>query len=374
MPGEPPPRLRLALLFGGRSPEHDVSVISAQSVLAALDPARFAVLPMAIDRDGRWLSPARSQQLLLPAPAGEPQPVAKGGADEVYDLVPADTLAGQVDVVFPLLHGPFGEDGTVQGLLELLDVPYVGAGVAASAVGMDKALMKALFAQHGLPVLPYQAIAAHQWERTRDEVRARALRAIGLPCFVKPANMGSSIGISKVNVPEQLEVALDLAFTYDLKVLVEQGVPGYREIECAVLGNDDVAVSVPGEIKIAGDFYDYRTKYSDGAAALQVPAEVRPATAERLRQVAGEAFQAIDAAGMARVDFLVAPDESEIWLNEINTIPGFTPYSMYPILWQASGLSYRALIVRLVELALERHARRSRLQRQRLPQPDSEQA
>ena len=358
-----PRRVRLALLFGGRSPEHDVSLISARSVRQALDPERFEVLPMAIGRDGRWLPLESSQALLGAAGVAQSDEEQAGG-----ELVPAVTLTGAVDVIFPILHGPFGEDGTVQGLLELLGVPYVGAGVAASAVGMDKALMKALFAQQGLPVLPAFVVHAHQWRRDRDALVARALAQIGLPCFVKPANMGSSIGVSKVTASDELAAALDLALSYDLKVLVEQGVPGYREIECAVLGNEDPAVSVPGEILIESAFYDYQTKYTDGAAGLQVPAHVRPETASTLQRISLEAFSAIDCAGMARVDFLVAPDESAIWLNEINTIPGFTPYSMYPLLWRASGVPYPELIARLVELAMDRHQARGALRRERAPQ------
>lgn len=371
MSGEPPRRIRLALIFGGRSPEHDVSVISAQSVRRALDPSRFAVLPMAIGREGQWLAAESSAALLgTGGEAAVEQDVAGEHALGAMgtELVPAETLTGAIDVAFPLLHGPYGEDGTIQGLLELLNVPYVGAGVAASAVGMDKALMKALFLQQDLPVLPYAVVRAHQWEHDRDAVLQRLALKPGLPCFVKPANMGSSIGISKVETASALGPALDLAFAYDLKVLVEHGVPGYREIEAAVLGNDLPEVSLPGEILVDGPFYDYHTKYTEGAAGLQVPADLTPETARRLRRLALGAFAAIDAAGMARVDFLVAPDESEIWLNEINTIPGFTPYSMYPLLWQASGLSYPDLIARLVELAIERHDRRGALHRDRLPE------
>ena len=367
MTAEPPRRIRLALLFGGRSPEHEVSVISARSMRQALDPARFEVLPLAIGRDGRWLPAPASHALFMPGSAAptSTDDVAPPGTGE---LVPAPGLSSTVDVVFPLLHGPYGEDGTVQGLLELLDLPYVGAGVAASAVGMDKALMKGLFQQYGLPVLSYAVVKRPEWGRGREAVSRRLLDAPGLPCFVKPANMGSSIGVSKVETPAALGPALDLAFSYDTKVLVEQGVPGYREIECAVLGNDDPAVSVPGEISMNADFYDYRTKYTDGAANLVIPAAVRSETARTLQALSLRAFEAIDAAGMARVDFLVSHDESAIWLNEINTIPGFTPFSMYPLLWQASGLPYPELIARLVDLALERHAARAELRRDRAPE------
>ncbi|HVA92485.1 MAG TPA: D-alanine--D-alanine ligase family protein [Chloroflexota bacterium] len=364
MTGLPPRRVRLALLFGGRSPEHDVSLTSARSVLAALDPARFEVALMAIGRDGRWLPGPASQGLL-----SETTPVA-GSAVRALDaggLVPDANLGAMVDVVFPLLHGPFGEDGTVQGLLELLNLPYVGAGVVASATGMDKALMKALFLQRALPVLPHRVLTRHSWVSRRDAILQMLRASPGFPCFVKPSNMGSSIGVSRVDTVDALGPALDVAFQYDLKVLVEQGVPGYREIECGVLGNDAPTVSVPGEITMRTAFYDYHTKYTEGEASLEVPARVRPETATALQAMALEAFAAIDCAGMARVDFLVSPDESEIWVSEINTIPGFTPYSMYPRLWEASGLSYPDLITRLVELALERHEARASLLRDRIP-------
>jgi D-alanine-D-alanine ligase len=369
MPGqhEPPRKVRLALLFGGRSPEHDVSLTSAQSVLTALDPARYEVVPVAIGRDGRWLPPETSRALLGSGnPGGDGESAAleqvAGGS-----LVPSADFGASVDVVFPLLHGPFGEDGTVQGLLEIMDVPYVGAGVAASAVGMDKVLMKDLFRQHDLPVLPFTVLHKRRWPDQREATLARLSEGSGLPYFVKPANMGSSIGVSRVDTPEELAPAIEQAFRYDLKVLVERGVPGYREIECAVLGNDQPDVSVPGEIVIQSRFYDYYTKYTDGEAGLVVPAAVQPETARTLQALAARAFEAIDCAGMARVDFLVSPDESAIWLNEINTIPGFTPYSMYPRLWQASGISYPELVNRLVMLGLERHRERAHLQREHGP-------
>jgi D-alanine-D-alanine ligase len=366
MSAEPPRRVRLALLFGGRSPEHDVSLTSARSVRRALDPARFDVVPLAIDREGRWMEIGASQALLAEESSAE---WASGAAG---DLVPAPDLGSVVDVVFPMLHGPFGEDGTIQGLLELLNIPYVGAGVAASAVGMDKALMKALFLQHGLPVLPHTVVTAHRWATAPEAIVREVLDRFTLPVFVKPANMGSSVGISRVDAPDDLATALDVALRYDLKALVEHGVPGYREIECAVLGNDEPVVSLPGEIVLSGGFYDYETKYTDGRAGLVIPARVRQETARALQDLSLRAFAAIDAAGMARVDFLVAPDESAIWLSEINTIPGFTPLSMYPALWQASGLSYPDLISRLVDLALERHEARARLQRQRGPREATE--
>jgi D-alanine-D-alanine ligase len=367
MTADPTRRIRLALLLGGRSPEHDVSVTSAHSVYQALDPERFDVVPVAIGRDGRWLPIETSRAMLTTGDSRSSNGLLGQTSGE---LVPDSGFGATVDVVFPLLHGPFGEDGTVQGLLELLDIPYVGAGVAASAVGMDKLLMKGLFERHGLPVLPYAVVRRSAWDKDRSATLRRVLDAPGVPCFVKPANMGSSVGVHRCDAPEDIEPALDDALTYDLKVLVEQGVPGYREIECAVLGNNEPMVSVPGEILIDSAFYDYQTKYTDGKAGLQVPARVRPETVASLQAISLEAFAAIDAAGMARIDFLISPDESEIWLNEINTIPGFTPFSMYPLLWQASGIPYSQLVSRLVDLALERHAEKARLRRDRLIGPD----
>jgi D-alanine-D-alanine ligase len=305
---------------------------------------------------------ATSQGLLVSSRAPANSGVAALGSGA---LVPDANIGAAVDVVFPLLHGPFGEDGTIQGLLELLNVPYVGAGVAASAVGMDKVLMKGLFAQYGLPVLPYSVVRRSQWDRDRVAVIESVLESTGLPCFVKPANMGSSIGVSRCDSEWAVAPAIETALNYDLKVLVEHGVPGYREIECAVLGNDEPEVSVPGEILIQKSFYDYHTKYTEGEAGLQVPARVAPETARKLQALSLRAFMAIDAAGMARVDFLVSADESEIWLSEINTIPGFTPLSMYPLLWQASGVAYPDLIRRLVDLALERHGDKTHLRRDR---------
>ena len=323
---------------------------------------RFEALPVAIDAQGRWLSLPASQALLATGASSSQQDAT---ALERGDLVPDRDFSGAVDVVFPLLHGPYGEDGTVQGLLELLDLPYVGAGVAASAVGMDKDLMKSVFAQHGLPVLPCAVIRRAAWELDRPHILERLATMPGLPAFVKPANMGSSVGVSRCDRATDLAEAIDEAFHYDLKVLVEQGVPGYREIECGVLGNDAPRASVAGEIVPLGTFYDYASKYTDGRAQLKIPADLRPETAASVRGMAVAAFEAIDAAGMARVDFLVSPDETAIWLSEINTIPGFTPLSMYPLLWQASGVSYPELIDQLVELALEKHAQKARLVRQR---------
>jgi D-alanine-D-alanine ligase len=360
-------RIRVGVIFGGRSGEHEVSLASAASVLSAIDPARYEVVPMGIAKDGQWLvggDPLRALAdaagvpvALPPAAAGHPSSHALSRVPTAGGL-PAG-VAARLDVVFPVIHGPYGEDGTLQGLLELADVPYVGAGVLASAVGMDKATMKAVFRAHGLPVVPHVVLRDHEWAAERGPWRQRVLDELGFPCFVKPANLGSSVGISKVTGPRTLDAAIDTAFAHDRKILVERGIAG-REIEVSVLGNDAPEASVPGEILPGREWYDYEAKYTDGVAKLLIPASLSPGLAEEFRRLAVAAFRTIDAAGLARVDFFLDTDEA-IWVNEINTIPGFTRFSAYPRLWEASGLSYPALVDRLIALALERHARKRRL-------------
>jgi D-alanine-D-alanine ligase len=351
-------RLRVLLVFGGRSAEHEVSVVSARSVLEALDPERYEVVTVGIDKEGGWH--------LLPGPpalpsTGELPAVATGaGSDVSLDRVPGTrelvSSSGDrepIDVVFPLVHGPFGEDGTLQGLFEMAGIPYVGAGVLASAVGMDKAVQKVLFAAAGLPVVSHEVVTEREWREDPEAVTARA-EALGTPLFVKPASLGSSVGITKVKTPADLDPAMREAFRHGRKALIEQGAEGAREIECAVLGNDDPVASVPGEIIPTAEFYDYRAKYRDDSTRLVVPAEIPAEIAEEVQRMAVAAFRAIDAAGMARVDFFYRkPDE--LIVNEINTIPGFTTVSMYPRLWDASGIAYPELVDRLVRLAVERH-------------------
>jgi len=359
-------KIRLALVFGGQSAEHDVSLSSARSVMAAVDPARYEVLPIAITPGGEWLVGAPAVDLLASVgfdDAGVSPAMALMAHDhDVAGIAHALSPAGPrgerggrpIDVVFPLLHGPHGEDGTVQGLFELAGVPYVGAGVAGSAVGMDKILMKNLFMQAGLPIVPFMALTRADWRREPESIAARVADTIGYPCFVKPANMGSSIGISRVDDPDSLPMALDEAARHDRRLLVERGVRAPRELECGVLGNDEPAASVVGEIRVRdAAFYDYDAKYQPGASDLVIPADVPHALAARVRDAACRAFLTIDGAGMARVDFLLGADGG-LYISEINTIPGFTPTSMFPLLWAASGLPYPALIDRLVELALER--------------------
>ena len=343
MPGDP--RLPLLLLFGGRSAEHDISRITARHVLAAADPERYAVTAVGIARDGRWIRCA-----VDPAQLGEALEID----GEVVD--PFDVL-DPTGVVFPLLHGPMGEDGTVQGLLEVADVAYVGCGVLGSAVSMDKIVAKHLAEAAGIPQARWRGL--HRDEAMgpgSDAVLDDLIDALGLPLFVKPANMGSSIGVSKVTSRDALTAAIDVALVHDDWIVVEENITG-REIEVAVLGHTtSPRASVPGEIIAAADFYDFDDKYNDGAAQLRIPAPLDPATADRLRALACMVFRAFRAEGLSRVDFFYDEAERGIIFNEINTIPGFTPISMYPQMWQATGLPYRALIDELVNLALERHS------------------
>jgi D-alanine-D-alanine ligase len=353
-------RLRLGIIFGGRSGEHEVSVVSAQHVIAAADRERFQVVPIGITRSGAWLTPQETEAILSRDEALYKKTLDTGsaGGEGLLARPQALEVLGQVDVVFPVMHGPYGEDGTLQGLLEMADVPYVGAGVAASAIGLDKALMKALFAQAGLPVPDYRVVPGWRWESDRQTVTRELEAAMDYPWFVKPANGGSSVGITKVRSREDLAEAVRLALRYDRKLVVEREVQG-REIECAVLGNDDPQTSPLGEIVYQREFYDYEAKYLDPSTKLIAPAHVPPETAARIQAMAVQAYRAMDCAGMGRVDFFLLPDGA-VYLDEINTIPGFTPISMFPRLWQLGGLSYGQLISRLVDLALERHEEKRR--------------
>ena len=353
------PRKRIAILFGGRSAEHEVSVVSAGAVQRALDPERFDPLFIGITKEGTWHLLDGPPQLeagatSLPAVTADPAleiELSRGSGT----IVSPDGEHREIDVAFPLVHGPYGEDGTIQGLLELSGIPYVGAGVLASAVGMDKAVQKVLFAAEGLPILPHQVVHEREWEEDPEAVEARA-QDLGYPLFAKPATLGSSIGISRVAHPDHLRGAVETALRYSSKALLERAAEGAREVECGVLGNDDPVASLPGEIVPAGEFYDYQAKYLDEATRLIVPAELDAEVIEEIQRLAVAAFDAIGAAGMARIDFFVW-DQGRVVVNEINTIPGFTHSSMYPRMWEASGLSYPRLIDRLVELALERHER-----------------
>ena len=378
-------KLRVGILFGGRSGEHEVSLLSAASILKAIDRKKFEVVPIGITKTGRWLTGGGAQALLSggsiaglgagDAAQGDSASAAllpSAPADAVTALVPdAVSLgSGKLDVVFPVLHGTFGEDGTIQGLFELADTAYVGSGVLGSAAGMDKDVMKRLFATARLPIVKHLTVLRNAWEASPRKTVTAIEAALKYPLFVKPANLGSSVGISKVHDRKELAPALTLAAKYDRKIVIEEGVAGKgksrittkaRELEVAVLGNDDPKASVVGEIVPGKEFYDYEAKYlSDGSIPI-IPAKITAAESKQIRAMAVEAFRACDLAGLARVDFLMEPDgKRRIYLNEVNTLPGFTSISMYPKLWQATGLSYADLITRLIELGLERHKERSR--------------
>jgi len=351
----PSRRLRLALLFGGRSGEHEVSVVSARSVVAALDPSRYDVLPMAIDHAGRWADAATSQRVLSSSGDRADQVTAFVGSARIDPRL----LEDSVDVVFPILHGPFGEDGTAQGLLEMLDLPYVGCDVTASAVCMDKIQAKRIFSQQGLATPAWEEVDAESWRRDPRANAARCL-GLGLPLFVKPACLGSSVGITKVKDPSEIERAIDTALEHGQRAIVERGVDA-RELEVAVLGDLEPQASVPGEVVPGHEFYDYADKYLDDHCRLLAPAPLDDEQSAAARALAVRAFRALGCEGMARVDLFLARDGGTLWVNEVNTIPGFTSISMYPRLWHLSGLSYGELLDELVRLALERHARRSRL-------------
>ena len=376
-------RVRVGVIYGGRSSEHEVSLASAAAVMANLDPDRYDALPIYIHRDGHWslaertptsssaadvIDQSRSQpDEPSTAPAHSVHLVSHPGEETLLTIqregAPSSvgtsaTVKGlTLDVVFPVLHGPYGEDGTLQGLLELSDVPYVGAGVFASAAAMDKTVAKVLFESHQLPVVEYAVVSGQDWEDRRTATLDRLVERLTFPMFVKPANLGSSVGISKVSDRTGLEPAIDLARQFDRKVLVEVAVPRARELECAVLGNDDPAASVPGEIVPAGEFYDYEAKYLHDDSTLIIPAALTEEQTTQIQTMALTAYRAIDCAGMARVDFLMDGTNDQLFLNELNTIPGFTTISMYAKMWEASGLEYPALLDRLIELACERHAR-----------------
>jgi D-alanine-D-alanine ligase len=380
-------KLRVGVIYGGRSGEHEVSVASAASIMKHLDRSRYEPVPIRIEKDGRWtladkaptvvkaaevIEHARLQAARPIRPGREAHIVAHPGDETVLTIerrpgsgitegTTAVVTGLGLDVIFPVLHGPYGEDGCVQGLLELANVPYVGAGVLGSAVGMDKAVMKQLFAAHGLPVVKYVVTIRREWERNSESVVRRVSSELGYPVFVKPANLGSSVGISKAKNDQELIEAVRLAAEFDRKVVIEAGVPNAREIECAVLGNDEPTASVAGEIVPSREFYDYESKYLDEGSKPLIPAPIDAALMKKIQELAIDAFRAVDGAGMSRVDFLMNGETGELFLNEVNTIPGFTTISMYPQMWEASGLAYPALIDRLIALALERHAEKQQL-------------
>jgi D-alanine-D-alanine ligase len=383
-------KLRVGILFGGRSGEHEVSLLSAASVLNAIDKEKYEVVPIGITKEGHWLTAEHAESLLAGKLHIEPRNL-RAGDPEITEpaavihrgkavvvppepvhretgVVPFQTDAPlrrasdraiNVDVIFPVLHGTFGEDGTIQGLLELADLPYVGAGVLGSAAGMDKDIMKSLFIAAGIPIVKHVTILRNAWEQNPKKVEKLVAGRLKFPVFVKPANLGSSVGISKAHNRAELGPAIEEAARFDRKIVIEEGVGGNkakaREIECSVLGNDEPAASIPGEIVPIKEFYDYTAKYLDEGSKLIIPAKLTKAQAKKVQEMAVQAFQAVDCSGLARVDFLMDPKSGKIYLNEINTMPGFTSISMYPKLWAASGLEYSDLIDRLIQLGIERH-------------------
>lgn len=392
-------KLRVGVLFGGRSGEHEVSLLSAASVLKAIDKKKYDIVPIGITKEGRWVTAAHAERLLQgklsenPEPthlrAGDPEAtsaaavLARGegvvvppmpGADH-SSLIPFETGAHElraavhpvdVDIIFPVLHGTFGEDGTIQGLLELADIAYVGAGVLGSAAGMDKDVMKRLFRDAGLPIVKHVTVLRSTWQEQPKKVRKQIENALKYPVFVKPANLGSSVGISKVHDSGELAAAMDEAARFDRKLVIEQGVGGSkdkaREIECSVLGNDKPIASVAGEIVPIKEFYDYSAKYLVEGSESIIPAKIGKAKQKEVQQLAIAAFQAVDCSGLARVDLLMDPRSKKMYVNEINTMPGFTSISMYPKMWEATGISYSELMDRLIQLGLERHAEKKQNQ------------
>ncbi|MEK4762894.1 D-alanine--D-alanine ligase [Viridibacillus sp. FSL E2-0187] len=353
---------KLGLLYGGKSAEHDVSLSTARAVTQALNFDKFDVFPIFITREGEW---RKGDQLTAPVESIEQLQLGKGTQDSIPNDVSSFLLnkdEKEFDVIFPLLHGTNGEDGTVQGLLEVLNLPYVGNGVLASSAGMDKVVMKQLFEHAGLKQVPYVYFIRKEWNKNQDALIAKMEEELTWPMFVKPANLGSSVGISKASNREELIKAIDLASKYDRKIIVETGIDA-REVEMGVLGNDSPKVSVPGEIKPVTDFYDYDSKYNDNNTGLIIPAPVTTDVVERMKDMAIRAFKVLDCSGLVRADFFVTA-EDDIIINEVNTMPGFTPVSMYPILWQNTGVTYSDLIEQLIDLAIERHDEKQQLQYQ----------
>ena len=363
-------KLKVAVIFGGRSGEYEVSLISARSVLSVLDPIKYEVMQIGITHEGAWLTGSNVRDVLAGETKGNLDHIALLGDPSLpglHRLRKTDhnetlELLSEVDVIFPVLHGTFGEDGTLQGLLEMANVAYVGAGVVGSAVGMDKGVFKDVMRAIGIPVVESIIILRSEVERDAEAIIRKAEQVSGYPLFTKPANLGSSVGVSKCCNRSDLQEGLLEAAAYDRRILVERGVNA-REIEVSVLGNDDPQASVPGEILPSREFYSYEAKYVDGTSGLLIPAPIPTELSEQARMLAVQAFRAIDCAGMARVDFLLDKDTGELFLNELNTIPGFTHISMYPKLWEATGLTYVQLVDRLIELALERKAERDRTER-----------
>lgn len=367
-------KLRVGVIFGGRSGEHEVSLVSATSVVNALDKDKYDVVPIGITQEGRWLSSDQGLKLLKEKTGIEQAPecylVPEPNRQALVAAGNGEIQPTPIDVIFPLVHGTYGEDGTLQGLLELANIPYVGAGVLGSAVGMDKIVQKQIFQQQNLPVAKYIWFHSSICREHPERVATGVAKSLKYPVFVKPANTGSSVGISKAHNRKELLDALTLAVDYDRKVIIEQGIKNIREIECSVLGNDQPIASVPGEIVPSNEFYDYNAKYVDGKSEAIIPAKLPKRISAEIRRIALQAYRALDLAGMSRVDFLVTRKSNKIYLNEVNTIPGFTSISMYPKLWEATGIGYKELLDRLIQLALERHRDKNALKTVYRPDKD----
>ncbi|EMA6344025.1 D-alanine--D-alanine ligase [Bacillus cytotoxicus] len=356
-------KIKLGLLYGGKSAEHQVSLQTALAAIKALNQEKFEIHPIYITEQGQWMRGERIEGEVTSVEAlqmsGEVNAISPVSLSTEIIPAPASKQEEAIDVIFPLLHGPNGEDGTVQGLLELMNIPYVGNGVLASAAGMDKVVMKNIFAEAGLNQAKYTSFVRSVWEKNREEAYEKVEEALGYPCFVKPANLGSSVGINKCKDREELEKAFEEAFQFDRKIIVEENIIG-REVEVGVLGNDDPKCSVVGEIVPKKEFYDYKSKYIDGDTALIIPAEITEEETATIQRDAIRAFQALDGAGLTRADFFLTKD-GEVYINEVNTMPGFTPFSMFPLLWQHTGLPYPELIEELIRLAIERHKEKQKI-------------
>ena len=364
-------KIRVGLIFGGRSGEHEVSLASSQAVMANLDSEKYEIVPLGITKEGSWLLGMEPQQLIAAereaaglAASETTTAVTLTGDPSVRRLIPVQEGAalgsqGALDVIFPVMHGTYGEDGSLQGLLDMANIPYVGCGVLGAALGMDKEKMKMIFRSVGLPIVDYVVFRRSEWERSPETIMNALEQSLTYPIFVKPVNLGSSVGITKAHDRHELEHAINVAAEYDRKILAEQGI-NCREFECAVLGNDEPLASVVGEIVSSNEFYDYRAKYIDGKSQAIIPADIPQEIAEEIRRQSLKAFVALDLSGLARVDFFLEKETGKVYINEVNTMPGFTEISMYPKLWEASGLPYAQLLDRLIELAIERHEDRQR--------------
>jgi D-alanine-D-alanine ligase len=364
-------KIRVGLIFGGRSGEHEVSLASSQAVMANLDSEKYEIVPLGITKEGSWLLGMEPQQLIAAereaaglAASETTTAVTLTGDPSVRRLIPVQEGAalgsqGALDVIFPVMHGTYGEDGSLQGLLDMANIPYVGCGVLGAALGMDKEKMKMIFRSVGLPIVDYVVFRRSEWERSPETIMNALEQSLTYPIFVKPVNLGSSVGVNKAHDRHELEHAINVAAEYDRKILAEQGI-NCREFECAVLGNDEPLASVVGEIVSSNEFYDYRAKYIDGKSQAIIPADIPQEIAEEIRRQSLKAFVALDLSGLARVDFFLEKETGKVYINEVNTMPGFTEISMYPKLWEASGLPYAQLLDRLIELAIERHEDRQR--------------